>query len=67
MNYVIILDNSFMHAYLDFEFDMYFEEKDYSQLSRYINSIRFKIKKNKKNNVNLKKRFMHCLNNINKS
>jgi len=66
-NYVIILDTSFLGVYLDFEFDMYFEEKDYSQLARYLNTIRFKMKKSNKKNVKLKKRFMHCLEKINKN
>ena len=30
-NYVIILDTSFLDVYLDFEFDMYFEEKEWAE------------------------------------
>ena len=65
-NYVIGLDESLFQVYLDFEYDISFKEKDYYQLNNYLKTIRFKTKKNKKNNIELNKRFMHCLNKINK-
>ena len=45
---------------------MLFKEKNYCQLNNYLKTIRFKTKNNRKNNIELNKRFMHCLNEISK-